>query len=70
MGRFFFALCFSLFVQNSQAASVERFQSYLRTTQAARADFQQKVYDKTGRVVQESSGNFSFLRPGRFRWVT
>jgi len=69
MGRFSFALFFLLFLQDSQAASVERFQSYLRTTQAARADFQQKVYDKTGKVVQESSGNFSFLRPGRFRWV-
>ena len=69
MGRYFFALFFPLFLQDSQAASVERFQSYLRTTQAARADFQQKVYDKSGKVVQESSGNFSFLRPGRFRWV-
>jgi len=69
MGKFFLALCFLLFVQVSQAASIERFQSYLRTTQAARADFQQKVYDKTGKVVQESSGSFSFLRPGRFRWA-
>jgi outer membrane lipoprotein carrier protein len=48
---------------------LERFQSYLRTTQAARADFQQKVFDKTGKVVQESGGSFSFLRPGRFRWT-
>ena len=69
MGRIFFALCFLLFFQNSQAASVERFQSYLRTTQAARADFQQKVFDKSGKLVQESRGSFSFLRPGRFRWV-
>lgn len=68
MGRFFFALCFLLFLQHSHAASVERFQSYLRTTQAARADFQQQVFDKTGRLVQESRGSFSFLRPGRFRW--
>lgn len=58
-----------LFFSNSNAASVERFQSYLRTTQAARADFQQKVYDKTGKLVQESRGSFSFLRPGRFRWT-
>ena len=69
MGRFFFALSCFLFLQNSHAASVERFQSYLRTTQAARADFQQKVFDKTGKVVQESRGSFSFLRPGRFRWT-
>ncbi len=62
-------LCLFLCVQNSHAASLERFQSYLRTTQAARADFQQKVYDKSGKVVQESNGNFALLRPGRFRWT-
>jgi len=56
-------------LQDSSAASLERFQSYLRTTQAARANFQQKVMDKTGKLVQESSGSFSFLRPGRFRWT-
>jgi outer membrane lipoprotein carrier protein len=57
-----------LFNSGAQATSLERFQSYLRTTQAGRADFQQKVYDRTGRVVQDSRGSFSFLRPGRFRW--
>ena len=69
MGRIFLAAGFLLFFQHSQAASVERFQSFLRTTQAARADFQQKVFDKSGKMVQESKGNFSFLRPGRFRWT-
>lgn len=58
-----------LFFQNSGAASLERFQSYLRTTQSAQADFEQKVYDKAGKLVQESRGSFSFLRPGRFRWI-
>ena len=69
MFRVWFLLSAFLFLQEANAASLERFQSYLRTTQAARADFQQKVYDKTGKVVQESSGNFAFLRPGRFRWT-
>ncbi len=69
MKSLLFSLCLILFLQNSNAASLERFQSYLRTTQAARADFQQKVYDKSGKVVQESSGHFAFLRPGRFRWT-
>jgi outer membrane lipoprotein carrier protein len=58
-----------LSVQYSNAASLERFQSYLRTTQAARGDFEQKVYDKTGKLVQSSRGSFAFLRPGRFRWT-
>jgi outer membrane lipoprotein carrier protein len=62
-------LVLSLAAGTSHGASLERFQSYLRTTQAARGDFEQKVYDKTGRLVQDSRGSFAFLRPGRFRWT-
>jgi len=69
MKRLLFALFSVLFIQDSNATSLERFQSYLRTTQSARADFQQQVFDKTGKLVQESRGRFSFLRPGRFRWT-
>ncbi len=50
------------------ASGVERFQSYLRTTQTARADFEQKVFDRERKLVQQSKGSFAFLRPGRFRW--
>jgi len=69
MKKFLFVLFLLPFAQDSNAASLERFQSYLRTTQSARGDFEQKVYDKTGKLVQESRGNFAFLRPGRFRWT-
>jgi outer membrane lipoprotein carrier protein len=69
MKRFLILLFLFLSVQNSEAASLERFQSYLRTTQAARGDFEQKVYDKSGKLVQDSKGSFAFLRPGRFRWT-
>jgi len=55
-------------VADARAAAIERFQVYVRTTQAARADFEQQVFDRNGRRVQESKGQFSFLRPGRFRW--
>jgi outer membrane lipoprotein carrier protein len=58
-----------LFFQDAGAASLERFQSYVRTTQAARGDFVQKVYDRSGKLTQESKGSFAFLRPGRFRWT-
>jgi len=50
------------------AASLERFQVYVRTTQSARADFEQQVFDRNGKRMQESKGSFLFLRPGRFRW--
>ena len=69
MSRVCLFLSAFLFLQAADAASLDRFQSYLRTTQSARADFQQKVFDKTGKLVQESRGSFSFLRPGRFRWT-
>lgn len=52
----------------AQASAIERFNAYLRTTESARADFRQQVYDREGRQVQAASGSFSFLRPGRFRW--
>jgi len=31
--------------------------------------FEQKVYDRDGRLVQDAKGSFVFQRPGRFRWV-
>jgi outer membrane lipoprotein carrier protein len=52
-----------------QAAALERFQSFVRTTQSASADFEQLVYDRERNLVQKSKGSFSFHRPGRFRWI-
>jgi outer membrane lipoprotein carrier protein len=54
---------------HAQGTSLERFQQFLRTTQSTTADFEQKVYDRNRKLVQESSGRFAFLRPGRFRWT-
>ena len=51
------------------ASGVERFRDYLRTTQTARADFEQRVFDRDKKLVQHSRGSFSLLRPGRFRWT-
>jgi len=54
---------------SAQAAGLDRFKSFLRTTQSARAEFTQQVFDRQGKLLQESSGSFSYVRPGRFRWV-
>ena len=69
MKKFVVAIFLVSFFQVAGAASLERFQSYVRTTQAARGEFTQKVFDKTGKLVQDSRGSFAFLRPGRFRWT-
>jgi outer membrane lipoprotein carrier protein len=53
----------------ASAASLERYKAFLNGTQSARAQFEQKVYDRNGKMTQESRGNFVFQRPGKFRWV-
>ncbi|HEX6296307.1 MAG TPA: outer membrane lipoprotein chaperone LolA [Burkholderiales bacterium] len=53
----------------AQASSLEQFKSFVSGTQSARAGFEQKVYDKSGKLTQEAKGSFVFQRPGRFRWV-
>ncbi len=63
---FFLLAIFSVTVQ---AAAIDRFKTFARTTQSARASFEQKVYGRDGKLVQESKGSFVFLRPGRFRWI-
>jgi outer membrane lipoprotein carrier protein len=58
-----------LFSASAEAAAIDRFKAFVRGTQSARADFEQKVYDRNGRPSQESKGSFVFQRPGLFRWV-
>jgi outer membrane lipoprotein carrier protein len=52
-----------------QAAAIDRFKAFVKGTQSARAEFEQKVHDRNGKLTQESRGNFVFQRPGLFRWV-
>ena len=65
-----FALILLLFVSSfAQAAAIDRFKAFLSGTKSARGEFEQKVHDRSGKVTQESKGNFVFQRPGLFRWV-
>jgi outer membrane lipoprotein carrier protein len=53
----------------AHGASLERFKAFVRDTQSARADFEQRVHDRSGKLTQASKGSFVFQRPGLFRWV-
>ncbi|HEY5636893.1 MAG TPA: outer membrane lipoprotein chaperone LolA [Burkholderiales bacterium] len=64
------ALVLALLPAPAQAAGIERFQAWLGATRAARADFEQEVFDRQKKKVQASRGSFVFERPGRFRWTT
>lgn len=65
-------LCWALLLLPSSpavAASAERFAQFVSNTQTARAVFEQKVFDRSGKLVQESKGTLAFSRPGKFRWA-
>jgi len=58
-----------LFSATAQSAAIDRFKAFVKGTQSARAEFEQKVHDRNGKLTQESRGNFVFQRPGLFRWT-
>src|SRR5436190_9566515 len=61
--------CALLTAFSAGAASLDRYKTFLNGTQSARGQFEQKVVDRNGKLVQETKGSFVFQRPGRFRWV-
>jgi len=62
-------LLLAAFASAAHADAIGRFKSFLSTTQSGRADFEQQVYGREGKVTQASKGSFVFQRPGRFRWT-
>src|SRR6185503_19417951 len=66
--RFFLPLLL-LFPFFAAAASLDRYKLFIDSTETARAAFEQKVYDRSGKLTQETRGSFVFQRPGRFRWI-
>ncbi|MDP2639569.1 MAG: outer membrane lipoprotein chaperone LolA [Betaproteobacteria bacterium] len=51
------------------ASSLDRFSEFLSGTHSAKGEFEQRVLDKSGRIVQQSRGTLAFQRPGKFRWT-
>ncbi len=50
------------------ATGLELLQDFAAKVQTADGHFSQKVVDKQGKTIDESSGNFAFSRPGKFIW--
>lgn len=67
--RFFLLPVLFLVASAAHAAALDQFRAFANGTQSARASFEQKVYDRSGKLVQDAKGSFVFQRPGRFRWV-
>jgi outer membrane lipoprotein carrier protein len=50
------------------AGSLEQFKLFLTETKTLKANFEQTVTDRNGKLVQQSTGSMWFSRPGKFRW--
>jgi len=65
-----FCLAFlTLFPVAASAGSLERFAEFIEKTLTARGGFEQKIFDRNRRLLQQSSGVLAFSRPGKFRWT-
>ncbi|MEJ6650102.1 MAG: outer membrane lipoprotein chaperone LolA, partial [Burkholderiales bacterium] len=50
------------------AGGIEELQKFVSFSATGQATFIQRVYDNAGVLVQESSGDLKFARPGKFKW--
>jgi len=64
----FIVALFSLLALGADAATLDRLRSFVRDTQTLHAQFEQTVFDRSGRRLQQASGELSIVRPGKFRW--
>ena len=62
--------CFCLLFPCLAAASgLDDFLAFNAATRTAHARFEQQVFARDGKVIERASGNFTFARPGKFRWT-
>jgi outer membrane lipoprotein carrier protein len=62
------ALCLALFLSAAHADALDQLRSFSAQVKSARGEFTQQVV-RAGKKPQQSSGQFSFARPGKFRWT-
>jgi len=53
----------------ASASSLERLAEFMSRTASAEGKFEQKIFDRNRRLLQESTGTLAFSRPGKFRWT-
>jgi outer membrane lipoprotein carrier protein len=53
----------------ARASGIDRLNEFMGSTLAATGEFEQRIYSREQKLVQESRGSLAFLRPGKFRWV-
>jgi outer membrane lipoprotein carrier protein len=62
------ALC-AFAVPPAAAGGIDRLNQFTSGTRTMRGEFEQRIYDRSRRVTQQSKGTLAFARPGKFRWT-
>ena len=65
----FLAAILVLLPPHASASSLDRLSEFINKTLAAEGKFEQKIFDRNRRLLQESEGTLAFSRPGKFRWT-
>ena len=63
------AAALGLLIGVARAGGMDRLNEFMSATLAATGEFEQRIYNRERKLVQESRGTLAFQRPGRFRWV-
>lgn len=53
----------------AHGGGIDRLNQFMSATQSATGEFEQRIYGRDRKVVQESRGTLAFFRPGKFRWA-
>ena len=62
------AICFLVSPVSQAKQSIALLKTFLQETKTIQADFQQKLLDHQGLLLQQSAGVFKLKRPGKFYW--
>jgi outer membrane lipoprotein carrier protein len=54
---------------NAHASGVDRLNQFMTSTVTATGEFEQRVFNRDRKLVQQSRGTLAFARPGKFRWT-
>ena len=64
----FLGALLALAASGAGASSLERFAEFIAENLTARGEFEQKIFDRNLKLLQQSRGALAFSRPGKFRW--
>lgn len=64
-----FALAAFVLALPAHGGGIDRLNQFMSATQSATGEFEQRIYGRDRKVVQESRGTLAFSRPGKFRWA-